>query len=162
MTITENCEPCIKEVLEGYPREQRHALAIMQDIQKKFNHLPRESLFLLSDYLKVPVSKLYGMATFYRALSLKEKGENIIRVCDGTACHIRLSSVIIGEIEKLLNIRPGDTTKDGKFSLETVNCLGSCALAPVMVVNGDYYGNVTADMVGEILSKYGGPNNDGK
>jgi NADH-quinone oxidoreductase subunit E len=96
------------------------------------------------------------MATFYKALSLKPRGENIIKVCDGTACHIKSSKTILDEIEKVLGIKPGDTTGDGKFSLETVNCLGSCAIAPVMVVNDKYYGKVTPSIVREVLKEYGG------
>jgi NADH-quinone oxidoreductase subunit E len=100
------------------------------------------------------------MATFYKALSLKPKGENIIKVCDGTACHIKSSIIILEEIEKALLIKPGETTEDGKFSLETVNCLGSCAIAPVMVVNEKYYGKVTPTMIREIIKEYRGDQNE--
>ena len=144
------------EILSRYPREPRYTLAILQDIQGRYNYLPKESLSAAADYLHVPLSRLYSMATFYKALSLKKKGRNIIRVCDGTACHIRSSAVVLTEVRKILGISPGDTTENGEFSLETVNCLGSCALAPVMVVNEDYYGHVTAAKVREILSRYGG------
>ena len=150
------------EILKKYPREQRFTLAIMQDIQNKYNYLPKEALYIVADYLKVPMSRLYSMATFYKALSLKKKGENIIKVCDGTACHIRSSAVLIDEIKKVLGIEPGDITEDGRFSLETVSCLGSCALAPVMVVNEIYYGSLNAVKVREILSTYGGHSDDGK
>ena len=148
--------PEIQEILRKYPQEQRYALTIMQDIQNKYNYLPKESFILVADYLHVPLSQLYGIATFYKSLSLKKKGENIIRVCDGTACHIRSSAFLIEEIEKRLGLKPGDTTADGKFSLETVSCLGACALAPVLVVNEKYYGSVTGAMVGKILSLHGG------
>lgn len=144
-----------KEIIEKYPKQQRFTLAILQDIQKSYNYIPRESMEVLSEYMDMPLSKLYSMATFYKALSLKPKGKYIIKVCDGTACHIRSSMVILNELEKVLNIKAGDTTEDGKFSLETVNCLGSCAIAPVMVINDDYYGKVTPSKVREILSKYG-------
>lgn len=149
-----------KDIMKKYPSEQRYTLAILQDIQKHYNYIPRESLVMLGDYLQVPLSKLYSMATFYKALSLNPKGENIIKVCDGTACHIRSSQVIIDEIQKVLNIKPGETTQDGRFSLETVNCLGSCAIAPVMVINDKYYGKVTPAMVREILKEYGGMYSD--
>ncbi|HWQ77688.1 MAG TPA: NAD(P)H-dependent oxidoreductase subunit E [Anaerovoracaceae bacterium] len=145
----------LDDILERYPRERRFTLAILQDIQERYHYLSEESLHGSAEYLDIPVSKLYSMATFYKAFSLKAKGENIIKVCDGTACHIRTSSVLMDEIERLLGIKPGDTSPDGTFSLETVNCLGSCALAPVMVVNGDYYGSVTQAMVGKILERYG-------
>lgn len=146
----------LDDILERYPRERRFTLAIMQDIQERYHYLPGESLYAAAEYLDIPVSKLYSMATFYKAFSLKAKGENIIKVCDGTACHIRSSTVLLDEIGRLLGIKPGDTSTDGLFSLETVNCLGSCALAPVMVVNEDYYGSVTQAMVEKILERYGG------
>ncbi|WZL72485.1 NADH-quinone oxidoreductase subunit NuoE [Clostridiaceae bacterium 35-E11] len=144
-----------KEIIEKYPKQQRFTLAILQDIQRLYNYIPRESMKILSEYMDMPLSKLYSMATFYKALSLKPKGKYIIKVCDGTACHIRSSMIILNELEKVLNIKAGDTTEDGRFSLETVNCLGSCAIAPVMVINDDYYGKVTPSEVREILSKYG-------
>jgi len=145
-----------KEIMERYPRDKRYTLAILQDIQRCYSYIPRESLQMVEEYLRVPISKLYSMATFYKALSLKPKGEYIIKVCDGTACHIRSSNAILDEIKKILSIEPGGTTEDGKFSLETVNCLGSCAIAPVMVVNEKYYGKVTPAMVKGILEEYGG------
>ena len=150
----------IKEIIEKYPKEQRYTLAILQDIQRELNFIPKESLLLISEHLGVPLSKLYGMATFYKALSLKPKGENIIKVCDGTACHIKSSITILEEIEKILSVKPGETTEDGKFSLETVNCLGSCAIAPVMVVNEKYYGKVTPAIVRKIINEYRGEKNE--
>lgn len=145
-----------RKVMDRYPKEQRFTLAMLQDLQKEFKYIPRESLTLLSEHMGIPLSKLYSMATFYKALSLQPKGEHVIRVCDGTACHIRSSMVIVDEITKLLNIKPGETTGDGKFSLETVNCLGSCAMAPAMVIDETYYGKVTPAKVREILNEYGG------
>ena len=150
------------KVLQKYPQEQRYTLAILQDIQHEYNYIPREAMIIVAKYLDTPLSKLYSMATFYKALSLTPKGDNIIKVCDGTACHIRSSMIIIDEIEKSLHIKPGETTKDGRFSLETVNCLGSCALAPVIVVNETYYGKVTAARVREILGEYGGDTDGGE
>lgn len=146
----------IDKILIKHPKEQRYTLAILQDIQKEYKYIPREALNKVSDYLSIPLSKLYGMATFYKALSLEPKGENIITVCDGTACHVRASTAILEQIEKFLQIMPGDTTENRKFSLQTVNCLGSCAIAPVMVVNDKYYGKVTPNMIRDILNQYGG------
>lgn len=144
----------ILNILKRYPAKQRYSLAILQDIQKEYNYIPRSALEMTSDYLDIHLSELYSIATFYKALSLKPKGKNIIKVCDGTACHIRNSQAIINEIENLLHIKPGETTKDGEFSLETVACLGSCALAPVMVINERYYGKVVPNKVREILNVY--------
>mgnify|MGYP001317675985 FL=1 len=150
----------IVDICKKYPQEQRFTLAILQDIQKEYKYIPKEALNIISEYLSTPLNKLYSMATFYKALSLTPKGENIITVCDGTACHVRSSQVILEELEKHLGIMPGETTKDGKFSLQIVNCLGSCAIAPVMVVNDKYYGKVTPNMVTEILNEYGGGKNE--
>ncbi|TYP47446.1 NADH-quinone oxidoreductase subunit NuoE [Thermosediminibacter litoriperuensis] len=150
----------VKSILDRYPRERRFLLAILQDIQKTYNYLPREALNEVRDYLGIPLSSLYSMATFYKALSLKPKGTYVIKVCDGTACHIRGSMDLIDEIRKLLSVSPGEVTKDGRFSLETVNCVGSCALAPVMVINDKYYGNLKPAMVKEILAGYGGIRGD--
>lgn len=147
-------------MFDKYPKEKRYTLSILQDLQKEYNYIPKEKLIELSEYLNVPLSKLYSMATFYKALSLKPKGENIIKVCDGTACHIRSSKSLLDEIENTLGIKPGETTKDGKFSLETVNCLGSCAIAPVMVINDKYYGKLTSAKVREILKEYGGADDE--
>jgi len=145
-----------EKIVEKYPKEKRYTLAIMQDIQKEYKYIPKEHLSMLSEYLEIPMSKLYGMATFYKALSLTPKGEYIITVCDGTACHVRSSAVLMDELQKALKIKPGETTKDGKFTLQTVNCLGSCAIAPVMMVNEKYYGKVTPNVLRDILKEYGG------
>ena len=144
----------LRKLIETYPRQQRFALAIMQDIQREFNHIPREGLEDLSRHINCPLSHLYAMATFYRALSLKPKGKHIIRLCDGTACHIKGSFNLISGVKRVLNLLPGETTPDGLFSLELVNCLGSCAIAPVLVVDGTYYGKVTSEKLKTIIAEY--------
>jgi NADH:ubiquinone oxidoreductase subunit E len=144
------------QILQQYPRDKRFLLAILQDIQKQYNYLPRKSLHMVQEYMDIPLAKLYAMATFYKALSLKPKGRYVIKVCDGTACHIGASQTLIHEIANLLKLTPGQTTSDGRFSLETVNCLGSCAAAPVMVVNDKFYGKVHSSMVKAIIGEYGG------
>lgn len=148
------------EIIKKYPQNERFILAMMQDIQKEYNFIPKEALEKIADYLNVPMTRLYGMATFYKALSLKPKGKNIIKVCAGTACHVRGSTLILNEIEKQLNIKAGQTTEDGKFSIEIVNCLGACALAPVIVINDKYYGKVKPTEVKEIIDLYRGESNE--
>ena len=143
----------IISLLGAYPREQRYALAVMQDMQKLFGYVPREGLQALADALDCPLASLYSMATFYKALSLRPKGKHIIKVCDGTACHIRRSTNLIDGIRRELGIGPDETTGDGEFSLELVNCVGACALSPVMVIDGVYHGNVTVDSIPGILSE---------
>ena len=144
----------IQAILQAYPPEQRFSLAMLQDMQHKFNYIPREGMEALAVYLGCPLSSLYAMATFYKALSLKPKGRHIIKLCDGTACHIRGSTTLLDGVRRLLGIDAGETSQDGLFSLELVNCLGSCALAPVMVVDGTYYGRVTLEKLPKILDQY--------
>ncbi|HJJ95318.1 MAG TPA: NAD(P)H-dependent oxidoreductase subunit E [Methanocorpusculum sp.] len=142
------------KIIEAYPPEMEYALAILQDMQHQYGCVPREGMEMTAAYLKCPVSHLYSMVTFYKALSLKPKGKHVIKVCDGTACHIKKSIDMSEEICRLLSIRPGDTTEDGLFSLELVNCLGTCSLAPVMLIDSKYYGKLTKKKLKEILAKY--------
>lgn len=144
------------DVIKKYPKEKRFTLAILQDIQRKYKYIPREAIEALAKYLDTPVSRLYGMATFYKALSLTPKGKYIITVCDGTACHVAGSMVVFDELEKYLGIKPGETTKDRMFSINTVNCIGCCAVSPVMMINDKYYGNLTPKIVKEIIDSYRG------
>ena len=144
----------IQAILQAYPPEQRFSLAMLQDMQHKFNYIPREGMEALAAYLGCPLSSLYAMATFYKALSLKPKGRHIIKLCDGTACHIRGSTTLLDGVRRLLGIDAGETSEDGLFSLELVNCLGSCALAPVMVIDETYYGKVTLEKLPGILAQY--------
>ena len=149
----------ITKVLESYPKDKRHSLAILQDLQRTFGYIPRESFDILSQYLDVKIAQLYAMATFYRALSLKPKGKHVIRVCDGTACHIRGAPVLLDALERNLGIKAGETTEDGLFTVETVNCLGACAIAPVMVVDEQYHPKVKPDQIEAILKTYRGGKN---
>ena len=146
----------ITKILASYPGEKHYSLAILQDIQRKFGYIPRECLEQVSQYLGIKLSVLYSMATFFRALSLKPRGKHIIRVCDGTACHIRGAPVLLDMLKRTLGIKPGETTADGLFTIETVNCLGACAIAPVMVVDNKYHSKVKPDEVDAILNSYKG------
>jgi len=149
-SILKKCE--LIKLVESYPKDRRHSLAILQDIQRHFGYIPREAFDILAPYLDVKFSRLYSMATFYRALSLTPKGKHVIRVCDGTACHIRGAPVLLDALKRSLGISAGETTKDGMFTIDTVNCLGACAIAPVMVVDERYYPRVKPDEVEKILN----------
>jgi NADH-quinone oxidoreductase subunit E len=144
----------IRTIIQAYPPEKRFILAVMQDIQKTYNYLPRQALLSIADYTGEPFSRVYSIATFYKAFSLIPKGRYNIKVCDGTACHIKNSSVLIDQIYSSLAIRPGETTPDGMFSLETVNCLGACAIAPVMMVNETVHPKVSSSGILEIIKGY--------
>ena len=144
----------LREIIDAYPADRRFALAIMQDMQHEFNYIPEEGLAALADYIGCPKAQLYSMATFYKALSLVPKGRHIIKICNGTACHLRGSINLATELKRDLGIDPGETTEDGVFSVEFVNCLGSCALAPVMVVDGTYYNKLRVEQIPGILETY--------
>ncbi|HPT68619.1 MAG TPA: NAD(P)H-dependent oxidoreductase subunit E [Syntrophomonas sp.] len=145
-----------KSLIESYAGKPEYLLAIMQDMQRQYNYLSRLAITMIAAHVGLPVSRVYAMASFYKAFSLTPKGRFVIRVCDGTACHIKNSETLLDQIEKQLQARPGDTTPDGLFSVETVNCLGACALAPVMVINGKVYGKVNRSDVERIIKEYGG------
>ena len=147
-------EEKIKEIIERYQPERRFALAIMQDIQREFNYIPEEAFALIKGHIGGSVGQLYAIATFYKALSLKPKGKHIIKVCDGTACHIRGSVTLLDAIKRRLGIEGGQTTKDGLFTLETVNCLGACAIAPVMIIGEEYFGSLTIEKLEAVLQSY--------
>ena len=129
-------------------------IQVLTDIQAQHNYLPRENLEYVSQQLKVPLSKVYGIATFYAAFSLMPRGEHLVTVCTGTACFVRGVSDVLKRIEDRLGIKAGFTTGDNMFTLETVNCLGACALAPIVVVDGEYYGQTTVQKVDVLLDKY--------
>ena len=153
MSVQTITEETLFELLDTYPKDRRYALPAMQDMQKQFGYVPREGLEALAEHLECPLSGMYSIATFYKAISLEQKGKHIIKVCDGTACHVRGSVNLIDAIDRTLGIGPGETTKDGEFSLELVNCLGACALAPVMVVDDIYHSKVTPDTLPGILEE---------
>ena len=146
--------PKIREIIGAYPSDRRFALAALQDMQHAFNYIPEQGLDALADHLGCPKAQLYSMATFYKALSLTPKGEHIVKVCNGTACHLRGSMNLKAELRRVLGIDPGQTTDDGKFSVELVNCLGSCALAPVMVVDGTYHNKLRVEQISDIIGRY--------
>ena len=144
----------LNTIIEGRRNDSSQLIGILQDIQAKFNYLPLSAIVEVSETLKIPFSRLYSIATFFKAFSLEPRGRHIITVCMGTACHVRKAPRITDEISRSLSIRAGQTTEDRLFTLETVNCLGTCALGPVMVIDGKYYGNMTVKKVGALLKKY--------
>lgn len=129
-------------------------MPIMQKAQDIYGYLPYEVQKIISDNLRVPMEKVYGVATFYAQFNLNPKGSFKVSVCLGTACYVKGSGPVLEEIEKELGIKDGECTPDGLFSLDTCRCVGACGLAPVMLVNDDVYGRVTVEQVSEILAKY--------
>lgn len=144
----------LKSILKEYPKNEASLIPILQSAQNVYGYLPREVLEEISRFLKIPQAKIFGVVTFYAQFFLEKRGRNIIRVCRGTACHVRGSRGIKESVEKFLNIKEGETTPDYKFTLETVACLGTCFLAPVTMINQTYYGRLTSQKIENILKTY--------
>ncbi|MFH0900149.1 MAG: NAD(P)H-dependent oxidoreductase subunit E [Pseudomonadota bacterium] len=142
MTIAVDFSPA-KKALASYPAEPRHLISVLQDIQLSYRYLPREVLELTAKELGLPLAKVLSVATFYKAFSLTPRGEKVLRVCTGTACHIRGAPLILSELATRLHLAPGETTRDLEYSLEAVNCVGACALAPVVMVNDTAHGHMS-------------------
>jgi len=136
------------------PVDRGHTMPLLQAIQNDYGYLPRQILLEVSERTGIPASHLYGVATFYAQFYLEEHGRHTVRVCRGTACHVRGRQIIQDAVNETLGVSPGQTTEDRRFSLETVACVGTCFLAPVVVVDHDYFGSVNPDKVAEILSEY--------
>ena len=144
----------IDELIQRYQNESGPLISILQEAQDIFGYLSQDVLSYLSQKLKVSESKIWGIVTFYAQFYLAPRGKNIIKVCLGTACHVRGAPRILQEIERKLGIKSSETTGDRNFTLETVNCLGACALGPLMVVNKKYFGKMTLGKVKEVLDIY--------
>ena len=144
----------IDDIINKYINEEGVLIQLLLDIQREFNWIPKEAITRINERLQIPVSQIYRVASFYKALSLKPRGRHLIRVCLGTACYVRDSPRILDSVERKLDIKAGDTTSDGKFTLETVNCLGCCALGPVVEIDGQYYGRLSSANIAKMLSSY--------
>ena len=144
----------VKQVLQKNQNDKARLVDILQDIQAEIGYLPKAALEATAQGLDVPVSRVYSVATFFKAFSLIPRGRYLINVCMGTACHVRGSDRVLEQIQKELNIKAGETTPDLKFTLETVNCVGSCALGPMVIVGENYHGEMTAEAVGAVLAEY--------
>jgi NADH-quinone oxidoreductase subunit E len=144
----------IDAIIERYEANPSAILAILQDIQAKEKYLPKEVLEHVGERLRIPLNKIYRIATFYRAFSLQPRGRHEICVCLGTACHVRGAPRIVDQLNLQLGIRPGETTKDRQFTLETVNCLGVCAAGPVVAIDGQYFGKMSPGKVEGVLKQF--------
>ncbi len=144
----------IDTIIQRYEGKQSQILAILQDIQAKEKYLPREILQEVSQKTNIPLSHIFRLATFYNALSIKPRGRHKIDVCLGTACHVRGGDRIMNRLERYLGITKGETTKDKKFTLESVRCVGCCSLGPVVVIDGNVFGRLTQDKVIGLLKEF--------
>ncbi len=145
------------EIVANYGKNERYLIPIMQDIQEVYRYVPGELLTYVSDQIGVTKARAYSVATFYENFSFEPKGKFVIKVCDGTACHVRKSMPVMEEIRKILGLKDGQhTTDDMLFTIETVSCLGACGLAPTMMVNEDVYPRMTPQKADETIEKLRG------
>ena len=128
-------------------------ISILQDIQGEYRYLPEEALRIVAGELGLPLIQVYGVATFFKAFSLEPRGEHIVSVCMGTACHVRGAPAVLDEFKRRLDVEAGQTTRDGQYTLETVNCVGACALGPVVVMDDTYHGQMSAGKIKKILKE---------
>jgi NADH:ubiquinone oxidoreductase subunit E len=143
----------VEKIIDKYQGKKTALISILHDIQDRYNHLPEEALRKVASRLLMDPNDIYGVATFYKAFSLTPKGKHSITLCLGTACHVRGGPKILRELIRLLNIEPGETTRDKQFSLNVVNCLGVCAIGPVMFVDGKFYGEMNPFKAKKLIEK---------
>jgi len=144
----------VDEIIDKHPAQKEALIQLLLDMQGEFNWIPKEAILRINGRLRIPISQIYRVASFYKAMSLTPRGKHVVNVCLGTACHVRGGPRIMDKVEENLGIKAGKTTQDMKFTLERVNCLGCCAIGPVIVVDDDYHGKVDSPKVKEILEGY--------
>jgi NADH-quinone oxidoreductase subunit E len=141
----------LKEIFSHYTGDRQELIPILQETQEKFRYLPAAAMREISKFLHIPESTVYGISNFYAQFKLTPLGKRIIRICRGTACHVRGSGKVLAEMEKQLSIKAGETTDDLEYTLETVACIGACALTPTMTIDNEAHGKMTAKKVAEVL-----------
>ena len=141
-------------ILNQYTKDKDNLIQILNEVQEHFGYIPKSAQFAISEYLTIPMAEIYGVITFYSRFTLKPKGKYHIAVCLGTACFVKGSEKLLDRLKQRLQIEEGQTTKDGKFSLEATRCVGACGLAPVFTVNGEVYGRATVQKLDSILDEY--------
>ena len=142
----------VDHILESFKGNKDELIPILQHVQKEFGYLPEHAMSRVAMFVDLPESNVYGVATFYAQFKFVPTGRNVVRVCRGTACHVRGGARVLREVEKQLDIKPGESTDDLEYALETVACIGACALAPTMMINDDTYGEMNPKKVSEILN----------
>lgn len=149
------CAGTVERILQAFPAGRRDALIpLLQAVQTEFGYLPQDALRAIAVHLHLPAAKVFGVATFYNQFRLQPVGTHTVRVCRGTACHVRGSKQLLDAMSDHLGVRPGETTPDGTFTLETVACLGACSIAPVVMVDGDFHGAVKGNSIAKMLDSY--------
>ena len=143
----------MEKIMSEFIKDQRELIHMLHDTQKKFGYIPAQSIAEISRELKISESEIFGVLTFYKAFTLKPRGKHLITICMGTACHVRGAPMILDEFERKLGIEAGETSEDNLFTLETVNCVGACALGPIAIADGDYHGQMKTKEVDDIVKK---------
>lgn len=151
--VSKKIEDSMNTILKKYLPEKDNLIQILNEVQEKFGYIPKEAQTEISKFLKMTVAEIYGVITFYSRFTLEPKGKYIISICLGTACYVKGSQKLLDRIEERLNIKPGETTEDGVFSLDETRCVGACGLAPVFTVNGEVYGKATVKILDEVIDK---------
>ena len=152
--MTAETESYVDSVLNKWDNNGSSLISILLEIQSEYNYLPKDALIRVSEKSNIPLIHVYSVATFYKSFSLKPRGKHLITVCLGTACHVRGAPDVLNEIGNQLSIDVGETTPDNNFTLETVRCLGTCAIGPVITIDGKYYGQMSSKKIQSILKKY--------
>ena len=153
MQTKEDTRP-VQELIAKYPKSREHLISILQEVQEEYGYLSRDSINRISEYLRLPSSKIFGVATFYNQFKLNPPGRIQVAMCRGTACHVKGSLNLLDTCRQLLGIEVGQTAKDGVFSLETVACLGCCSIAPAMMVNGKFFGRLDKQKVEYLIDTW--------
>lgn len=148
------CQEALATLIKEYRGQRGALIPVLQKAQELYGFLPEDVMRQIANGLNIPASQVYGVATFYAQFHLQSRGRNIIRVCEGTACHVRGADKIMAEVQKHLGIKAGETTADRRYTLESVACIGACGLAPVMMVNEDTHGRLTPDKIATLLDRY--------
>jgi NADH-quinone oxidoreductase subunit E len=141
----------LEEIFSHHTGDRQELIPILQETQERFRYLPAAAMREIAKFLHIPESAVYGVSTFYAQFKLTPLGKKVVRICRGTACHVRGASKVLAEMEKQLGIKAGETTNDMEYTLETVACIGACALAPTMTIDNETYGKMTAKKVAEVL-----------
>ena len=144
----------VETIIDKYNSNHDSVISILQDIQTEYHYLPETALRMVAKSLELPLIQVYGVATFFKAFSLEPRGEHLIKICVGTACHVRGAQPVLDEVKRQLGIEAGQTTEDMMFTLETVNCLGACALGPIMVVDDEYHGEMSPGKAKAVINNY--------
>jgi len=139
------------KIVEEYKHDKSNLIQVLNGVQEYYGYIPKDAMIYISEEMNIPVAEIYGVVTFYSRFSLKPKGKYNICVCQGTACFVKGAERILDKVKQELGIEVGETTEDGKFSLEPTRCLGACGLAPVFTINGEVYGNATVEKVKKVL-----------